>query len=209
MGFSRQEYWNRLSLPTPGDLPDPGTEPMNLVSPALASGFSTTGAIWDSPFKVHQNLNIAKMFLLPSGFCYTIAFWWYELTSETWKILFLLWTFSSLSGFPITWTPPKRNTTIWIELANEEYRSDIIISPVSYNTFPGGLDGKESSCNAGELSTIPGLGRSPGGGHGNPLQYSCLKNHHGQRSLAGYSPWGSRIGQDWATKHKILLAHLW
>ena len=35
---------------------------------------------------------------------------------------------------------------------------------------------------------IPGLGRSSEGGHGNPLQYSCLENHHGQRSLAGYSP---------------------
>ena len=37
---------------------------------------------------------------------------------------------------------------------------------------------------------ILGLGRSPGGGHGNPLQYYCLENPHGQRSLAGYSPWG-------------------
>ena len=35
----------------------------------------------------------------------------------------------------------------------------------------------------------PGLGRSPGGGHGNPLQYSCLEKHHEQRSLVGYSPW--------------------
>ena len=64
----------------------------------------------------------------------------------------------------------KNESTIWIELANEKYRSDIIISPVPYNTFPSGLDGKES-CNAGELSSISGLGRSPGGGHGNPLQY--------------------------------------
>ena len=39
-------------------------------------------------------------------------------------------------------------------------------------------------------SSIPGSGRSPGGGHGNPLQYSCLENPHGQRSLVGYSPWG-------------------
>ena len=45
--------------------------------------------------------------------------------------------------------------------------------------FPGGSDGKESTCNAGELGSIPGLGRSPGGGHGNPLQYSCLENPHG------------------------------
>ena len=37
---------------------------------------------------------------------------------------------------------------------------------------------------------VPGLGRSPGGGHGNPLQYSCLENPHGQRSLAGCSLWG-------------------
>ena len=46
---------------------------------------------------------------------------------------------------------------------------------------------KESACNAGNLDSIPGLGRSPGGRHGNPLQYSCLANSYGQRSLAGYS----------------------
>ena len=55
--------------------------------------------------------------------------------------------------------------------------------------FPGGSDGKESTCNAGDLSLIPELGQSPGGGHGNTLQYSCLENPHGQRSLAGYRPW--------------------
>ena len=42
--------------------------------------------------------------------------------------------------------------------------------------FPGGSDGKESACNAGDLGLIPGLGRSPGRGHGNPLWYSCLEN---------------------------------
>ena len=56
--------------------------------------------------------------------------------------------------------------------------------------FPGGSDGKESAYNAVDLGSIPGLGKSPGGEHGNPLQYSCLENPHGQRSLAGYSPWG-------------------
>ena len=58
--------------------------------------------------------------------------------------------------------------------------------------FPGGSDGKESTCNVGDLGFIPGLGRSPGGGHGNPLQYSCLENPHRQRSLTGYSPWGHK-----------------
>ena len=42
--------------------------------------------------------------------------------------------------------------------------------------FPCGSDGRESVCKAGDTSSIPGLGRSPGGGHGKPLQYSCLEN---------------------------------
>ena len=40
--------------------------------------------------------------------------------------------------------------------------------------------------------SFPESGRSPGGGHGNPLQYSCLENPHGQRSLAGHNPWGHK-----------------
>ena len=51
--------------------------------------------------------------------------------------------------------------------------------------FPCGPVGKESTCNAGILGSIPGLGRSPGGGNGNLLLYSCLENPHGQRSLGG------------------------
>ena len=58
--------------------------------------------------------------------------------------------------------------------------------------FPGGSDGKEFTCNVGDLGSITGLGRSPGGGHGNPLQFSCLENPHGQKSLVGYSPWGCK-----------------
>ena len=50
--------------------------------------------------------------------------------------------------------------------------------------------GEESACSTGDLASISGLGRSPGGGHVNPLQYSCLENPHRQRSLADYSPWG-------------------
>ena len=65
--------------------------------------------------------------------------------------------------------------------------SDLVISG-----FPGGSVHKESVCIVGDLGLIVGLGRSPGGGHGNPLQYSCLENPHGQRSLVGYSPWGCK-----------------
>ena len=58
--------------------------------------------------------------------------------------------------------------------------------------IPWWLSGKESACNAGDLGSIPGLGQSPGGGHGNPHHYSYLENLHGQRNLAVYSPWGRK-----------------
>ena len=51
--------------------------------------------------------------------------------------------------------------------------------------FPGGSVSKESACNAEDLGSIPGLRRSLGGGHGNPLQYSCLENPHGLGRLTG------------------------
>ena len=53
-------------------------------------------------------------------------------------------------------------------------------------TFPGGSAGKESACNAGDLGSIPGLGRSPGEGNSYPLQYSGLENSMD----CMYSPWG-------------------
>ena len=59
------------------------------------------------------------------------------------------------------------------------------------NGFPGGLEGKESACNAGDPGSIPGSGRSPGGGNGNPIQYSCLENPMDSR------PW-------WATVHGVV-----
>ena len=55
--------------------------------------------------------------------------------------------------------------------------------------FPGGSNGKESVCNAGDPGLISGSGRSPEEGNGNPLQYSCLENPM-ERSLVSYSPWG-------------------
>ena len=60
--------------------------------------------------------------------------------------------------------------------------------------FPGSSAGKESACNVGDMGSIPGLGTSPGRGHSNPLQYSCLENPHGQRSLGGHG--SQRVGHD-------------
>ena len=58
--------------------------------------------------------------------------------------------------------------------------------------LPCNSSGKETLQNGREPGSIPGLGRSSGGGHDNPLQSSCLENPRGQRSLAGCSPWGHR-----------------
>ena len=84
-------------------------------------------------------------------------------------------------------------TNFWLPSSKDvksllKYLGKIII----FVGFPGGSDGKESACNAGDMGSIPGLGRSPGERHGNPLHYPCLENLHGQRSLTGYSPWGHK-----------------
>ena len=52
---------------------------------------------------------------------------------------------------------------------------DFFWLPITDDGFPGGSDGKASAYNVGDLGLIPGLGRSPGEGNGNPLQYSCLE----------------------------------
>ena len=68
--------------------------------------------------------------------------------------------------------------------------------------FAGGTDGKESICNEGNLCSMPGLGQSPGGRHGNPLQYSCLENPHGHKSLEGYHPQGHKVSGMTERLHK-------
>ena len=67
--------------------------------------------------------------------------------------------------------------------------------------FPGGTVMKNPPANAGDardVSSIPGSGRSPGGGDGNPLQYSCLDNFMDRGAWLLYSPDGHRVGHDWA-----------
>ena len=68
------------------------------------------------------------------------------------------------------------------------------VRPYNSGGFPGGSDGKASVCHAGDLSSIPGLGRSPGEENGSPLQYSCLEN-----PMDG--------GAWWATVHGVAKSH--
>ena len=66
----------------------------------------------------------------------------------------------------------------WLSLDGvaEASKSGVYIITQECQGFPGGSDGKESACKAGDLGSISGLGRSPGEGSGYPLQYSCLEN---------------------------------
>ena len=75
-----------------------------------------------------------------------------------------------------------------------EFPPFLHLSP-HHSSLPGGSDGKVPACSAGDQGSIPGLGRSPGEGNGNPLQYSCLENSmdwEAPQSLLGYSPWGRK-----------------
>ena len=65
-------------------------------------------------------------------------------------------------------------------------------SPARKKGFPGGLDGKDSACNAADLGSIPGSRRFPGEGHGNPLQYSCLGNSMYRGAWRATSPQGCK-----------------
>ena len=71
--------------------------------------------------------------------------------------------------------------------------------------FCSGSDGEESTCNAADLGSVPGLRICAGGGHGNPCQYFCLENPHGQRCLVGYSPWDHKESD---TAEFLSTAHL-
>ena len=76
-----------------------------------------------------------------------------------------------------------------------------LICSVNSVGFPDALVVKNPLANAGDMGLIPGSGRSPGGGNGNPLQYFCLENPHGWRSLLGYGPWGhKRVGHNIVNK---------
>ena len=77
--------------------------------------------------------------------------------------------------------------------------------------FPGGSDGKESACNARDLGSIPRLGRSSGGGHGHPLQCSCLKNSMDRRAWwATFSTWNCKESDttEWLSTHNYKLLEL-
>ena len=91
-------------------------------------------------------------------------------------------THSSTLAWRIPWREePGRLQSMGLQtvrdnLVAEQQQQSILSFPFMLWGFPNGSDGTVSACNAGDLGSIPGLGRSPGEGNGNPLQYSCLEN---------------------------------
>ena len=79
-----------------------------------------------------------------------------------WQILVCFWNF-------------LKTPSLWLIKSLGLEPSDLRFGGLT-NFIPGGLEGKASACNAGDLASIPGWGRSPEEGNGNPLQYSCLGN---------------------------------
>ena len=98
--------------------------------------------------------------------------------------------------------PAMQETLAQFWVRKIHWRRDSLPTAV-FLGFPGGSDSKESGCNAGDMGLIPGLGRSPGGRHGNPLQYSVLT----WRILMDRGGWWAtihgvaKVGQDWVTKN--------
>jgi len=91
------------------------------------------------------------------------------------------------------------------------WRRDGLPTPV-FLGFPGGSAGKESACNAGDLSLIPGLGRSPGEGKGYPLQYSGLENSMdysmvSQQVRHDLTTWASLVAQ--MVKNQLAIQETW
>ena len=106
------------------------------------------------------------------------------------------------------------NTTVQ---KHQFFGTQLLLGAANYfhvMSFPGGpvIKTKNPPANAGDMGSIPGLGRCPGGGNGNPLKKSCLEKFHGQRNLAGYSSWVAKSQtwlSDWLSMHACNHLHGW
>ena len=111
MAFSRQEYWHELPGPPPGDLLNPGIEPLSLMFPALASGFFTTSTTWEVPYIIHTN----TIFLLVFPHFYLHSKTWYSAweTSESESEVHLVESNSLRPrGLYSPWNSPGQNTGV-------------------------------------------------------------------------------------------------
>ena len=219
LGFTRQEYWSGLPCPPPGDLPDPGIEPVSLMSLALAGGFFTTGTTWEA-----QKMQVSLLIILLNE---PLSSQEYEMKTYT-LILFTLPSPPHLLDSKYlaeTSVIPTFRDNVIVAI-NTFFKKQLFIwlcwvlvaacGTFSCNTrtlscgmqelvpWPG-IEPRAPAPGSGSLShrstreaprvknmptnegdirdmySVPGSGRSLGGGFGNPLQYSCLEKLRDRR----------------------------
>ena len=176
MRFSRQEYWSGLPVPSPGDLPDPGTKPR---SPELQAD-SLPSEPPEKPTTPRRNtiyVTIQIYRLKNQDFHITI------LISTHFLIFYTIYSFLSSSFFfnlghnqlnklhnllkGHNWQLKNAAPAPMVSILLNSNRNYFKL--FSHLGFPGSSVHKESACNAGDTDSILGTGRSPGGWHGNPL----------------------------------------
>ena len=104
-------------------------------------------------------------------------------------------------NFNSEWILINSNISLILSEINQTGKDKYCMISLLHGTpggFPGGSDGKEAAWNVGDQGVIPGSGRSPGEGNGNPLQYSCLENSMGRGAWL-QSMGSQRVGHNWAT----------
>ena len=154
-GLSRQEYWSGVPFPSPGDLSNPGIEPRfpTLQADALLS--KPPGKPCSKPrgYRDEQNPITQK--------------------NGEGKLQGKVGERGSPEAESRAW---KTEVTVAVKMLKHTDKTSRAKNQRDPKGFPCSSVGKESACSAGDPGLIPGLGRSPGEGNGNPLQYPCLEN---------------------------------
>ena len=215
----------RLPCPAPGDLPNPALQHASLISPVLAGGFFTTSATWE----IRQYLDTFILFIREGNGTHSSTLAWkIPWTEEPGRLQSMglrrvghdgatslsLFTFhfyalekemathSSVLAWRIPGMGSHRVRHDWSDLA-------VAVAYHLYLGFPGGSEGKESVCNAGDTGSIPGLGWSPGEGNGCPLQYSWLENSMDRGAWWATVPGSQRVGHSWVTNTFTTLSDIY
>ena len=198
MGFSRQAYWSRLPWPPPGDLPGLRIKPVSPKSTWIGRWVLYTRATWEAPLEstVWQLKLISQSVWLirEPSFLYIFLKWPYLIGILLIMVIIISQRISSSLVGPLV---PNRVDSL--------LSGHILRPPTWWFWKAQWLRDKESACSAGDtgdLDWIPGLGRSPGGGNGNPVQYSCLENIP---CTEGFFLQPHGVRHNWATKDACIL----
>ena len=206
-----QEYRSRLPFPPPGNLPDPGFKP---ASPALQVD-SLPLSHWGNQFlmlvsliQIYHCLYIQSLRLVTGGLEIFLHKLYLEKSLMFRICLVLPGGSGEENGYPLQYSsledPMDRRT--WQATVRGVAKSRRRLSDYHYQMDWASQGAQWVKNPHAVQETIPGLGKSPGGGHGNPLQYFCLENPRGQSILAGYSPWGCKeLNVTEVTEHARML----